>query len=81
MPSLRAYINQILTTAERAASLTQNLFAINRKQVISSKDIDLNESIRKVEKFLTLIIGEDIVLLTSLSDKVLTILVDPTQTQ
>jgi two-component system, cell cycle sensor histidine kinase and response regulator CckA len=76
---LRSYINQILAAAERAANLTQSLLAFSRKQVISPKDIDLNESIRKVEKFLTRIIGEDIALSTSLSDAALIIFIDPSQ--
>jgi len=76
---LRTYMNQILASAERAASLTQSLLAFSRKQVINPKDIDLNESIRKVEKFLTRTIGEDIVLSTSLSDDVVTVFFDPSQ--
>ena len=76
---LREHLNQILAGAERAASLTQSLLAFSRKQVINPKDIDLNESIRKVENFLARTIGEDIVLSTSLSDEALAIFVDPTQ--
>ncbi len=76
---LREYLSQILTSAERAASLTQSLLAFSRKQVISPRNIDLNKSIRKVEKFLTRTIGEDIVLSTSLSDETLMIFIDPTQ--
>ncbi len=76
---LREYLSQILASAERAASLTQSLLAFSRKQVISPKNIDLNESIRKVEMFLIRTIGEDIVLSTSLSEEALTIFFDPTQ--
>jgi PAS domain S-box-containing protein len=76
---LRGYLNQILASADRAASLTQSLLAFSRKQVISPREIDLNESILRFEKFLVRTIGEDIVLSTSLSDEVLTIFVDPMQ--
>jgi PAS domain S-box-containing protein len=75
----RMYLDHILTAAERAASLTQSLLAFGRKQVICPRDIDLNESIRKVEKFLTRIIGEDIILTTALSTEALMIYADVTQ--
>jgi PAS domain S-box-containing protein len=76
---LKVYMGQILAAAERAASLTQSLLAFSRKQTISPRNIDLNESIHNIEKFLSRIIGEDIVLSTSLSSETLTIFVDPTQ--
>ena len=76
---LRTHMNQILAGAERAASLTQSLLAFSRKQIINPKNVDLNEIIRKIEKFLTRTIGENIVLSTSLSDNALMIFVDPTQ--
>ena len=75
----REYVNQILISAERAASLTQSLLAFSRKQVISPKEIDLNESVRKVESLLARIIGEDIILTTALSSEVLIIFADITQ--
>jgi nitrogen-specific signal transduction histidine kinase len=75
----REYVNQILTSAERAASLTQSLLAFSRKQVINPKDISLNESIRNVERFLARIIGEDIALTTALSTDMLTIYADVMQ--
>lgn len=75
----RVHVDQILAAAEHAAGLTQSLLAFSRKQVINPKKVDLNESIRRVERFLSRIIGEDIVLTISLSDKALTVFADPTQ--
>jgi PAS domain S-box-containing protein len=75
----KQYVNQILASAESAAGLTQSLLAFSRKQVINPKNIDLKESIRKVEKFLTRIIGEDIMLTTALSAEALMIYADITQ--
>jgi two-component system cell cycle sensor histidine kinase/response regulator CckA len=72
-------ISQILTSAERAASLTQSLLAFSRKQVLNPRNVDLNESILKIERFLSRVIGEDIELSLSLSDEALMIFVDPTQ--
>ncbi|MCG6536694.1 MAG: PAS domain-containing protein, partial [Syntrophales bacterium LBB04] len=75
----RVYVDQILAAAERAAGLTKSLLAFSRKQVIDPKNVDLNESIRKVERFLSRIISEDIALMTFLSTEALTVFVDPTQ--
>jgi CheY-like chemotaxis protein/two-component sensor histidine kinase len=73
------FLDNILGSAERAASLTQSLLAFSRKQVISPRDIDLNGCIRKVEKFLARVIGEDITLTTALSAEALMVYADVTQ--
>jgi PAS domain S-box-containing protein len=75
----RDCIDNILTSAERAANLTQSLLAFSRKQVISPRVIDLNECIRKTDKFLARIIGEDIILSTTLREGPLMIYADITQ--
>jgi PAS domain S-box-containing protein len=75
----RLYLDQILDAAERAANLTQSLLAFSRKQVINPKDLDLNDLIRKVEKFLSRIIGEDIEMRLTLSPERLTVFADRSQ--
>lgn len=57
---LRLNIERMNEAADRAAHLTQSLLAFGRKQVMERKSVDLNEIIRRVEKFLIRIIGEDI---------------------
>ena len=74
-----SYVNQILSAAERAAVLTNELLTFSRKQIIRPQPVDLNNTIREVEKLLSRIIGEDIELTTILSDKDLTITADSTQ--
>jgi len=74
-----SYATQILTSAERAANLTQALLAFSRKQVISPKPVDINEIIRGVKSILSRIIGEDIELSTKLIDKDLIIMADSGQ--
>ena len=59
---LRAHLDQILTAANRAAGLTRSLLAFSRKQAINPQNVDLNEVLRRVERFLCRIIGEDIML-------------------
>jgi CheY-like chemotaxis protein len=65
-----------LTSAERAANLTQALLAFSRKQIISPKPVNLNEIIRGVKSLLSRIIGEDIELSTELIDNSLIIMAD-----
>ena len=74
-----SYVNQILSASERAAVLTNELLTFSRKQIIRPQPVDLNNTIREVEKLLSRIIGEDIEFTTILSDKDLTITADSTQ--
>lgn len=76
---LYSYVTQILTSAERAANLTQALLAFSRKQIISPKPINLNEIIKGIRALLTRIIGEDIELSTFLTDKDLIVMADSGQ--
>jgi PAS domain S-box-containing protein len=76
---LRTYLEQILSSAERAASMTQGLLAFGRKQIINPVTVNLNDIVKKVERFLTRLIGEDIELKTILSDVELNIMADPVQ--
>ena len=73
---LRSYAEHILSLADRAANLTQSLLAFSRKQIMNLKTADLNEIIRKVERLLARIIGEDIGLKTVLTEKELIIMAD-----
>jgi PAS domain S-box-containing protein len=75
----RIYVDHILASSERAANLTQSLLAFSRKQVINPKNVDLNDIVRKVERFLSRIIGEDIELRTTLASGPLPIFADATQ--
>lgn len=77
--ALKVYIDDILTAAEKAKHLTQRLLAFSRKQVISLKPVDLNEIMRRIEKFLIRIIGEDIEFKTFLCDVELMVMADSGQ--
>ncbi len=56
----RENIEHMLEGADRATQLTKDLLIFSRKQVSERRPVDLNEIVRKVEKFLTRVIGEDI---------------------
>jgi PAS domain S-box-containing protein len=62
----RNSVKQILFSAKRAANLTQGLLAFSRKQITYPRPVNLNDIVRRVEKILERLIGEDIDLVTSL---------------
>ncbi len=62
--SARADVEMILQTGISAGSLTQQLLAFSRKQVLQPTALNLNELVGSVEKLLRRVIGEDIELLT-----------------
>src|SRR5437773_582533 len=60
----RSKIVEIRSAAERAASLTRQLLAFSRKQVIQPRVLDLNLLLAEMEKMLRRLIGEDVELST-----------------
>ena len=57
---LRINLDQILASSERAATLVRSLLTFSRKQASNLEQVDLNELIKRVERLLSRIIGEDI---------------------
>jgi two-component system, cell cycle sensor histidine kinase and response regulator CckA len=56
----RADVQEIRSAAERAASLTRQLLAFSRKQMIEPRILDLNEVVASLQKLLSRLVGEDI---------------------
>ncbi len=60
VPDLRAPAQEIASAAERASSLTRQLLAFSRKQMLAPKIVNLNDVVTENIKMLTRMIGEDI---------------------
>jgi signal transduction histidine kinase len=63
---IRADVEEILEATERAASLTRQLLAFSRKQVIEPKVLDLNAVVSGSERLLRRVVGEDVEFVSSL---------------
>lgn len=76
---LRKNIDEIRKAAERAASLTRQLLAFSRKQILQERILDLNSIVTDIEKMLRRVIGEDIELIAILDPLLGKIKADPGQ--
>ena len=65
---LRGNIDEIQNATDRAASLTRQLLAFSRRQVMEMKILDLNTLLRDLEKMLRRVIGEDIEMVIQLAE-------------
>ena len=72
-------LEQIHSAANRSADITRQLLAFARKQTISPKVLDLNDTVEKMLKMLARLIGEDIDLLWEPAEDVCTVNMDPSQ--
>jgi PAS domain S-box-containing protein len=75
----RELLEEIRKAAQRSASLTRQLLAFSRKQVLDPKVLDLNDVVRDTEKMLRRVIGEDIHLTTTLYPQLGSVKADPGQ--
>jgi PAS domain S-box-containing protein len=78
-PAARSDLEEIRGAADRAAKLTRQLLAFSRHQVVSASLIDLNELVLGMVRLLRRLIGEDIILVTSLAAQLARIKADPAQ--
>ena len=72
-------IKEIRKAGERAASLTRQLLAFSRKQMLQPRVLDLNSVITEMHKMLHRLIGEDIVLQLALGNLLGQVKADPGQ--
>ena len=76
---LHRMCEQIKKAGQSAASLTRQLLAFSRQQMLESKILDLNAIVRNVEKLLQRLIGEDIDFSTALEPALANIKADQGQ--
>ena len=66
---LRSCVDQILKAGTQGASLTRQLLAFSRQQVLAPRALSLNAVVTDVGKMLRRLIGEDVDLITRLDPK------------
>ena len=70
---------QIRSAAERAASITRQLLAFSRKQVLSPRVLNLNDTVLNLDSLLRRLIGEDIEVIASPAMNLGSVKADPGQ--
>ncbi len=73
---LRLYVDDILSSSEKAAALTQALLAFSRQQPVSLAPVDLNELVKGTVALLGRLLTEDIAMDTSLAPEKIVIMAD-----
>lgn len=77
----RADVEEIRRAAERAGSVTRQLLAFSRKQLLEPRVFDLNETIASIARLLARLLGADVEVQTRLSGAMLPVLGDPGQVE
>ena len=80
-PEMAAEVDEILHAADRAASLTRQLLAFSRKQVLQPVALDINEIVSGVARMARRLIGTDVQLRLELGASVSQVLADPAQVE
>jgi PAS domain S-box-containing protein len=75
----RVHLRDAAEAAQSAAALTRQLLAFSRKEAITPRALDLNEVIRRMEKMILRLIGEDIRLQTVCGHGLPPVCFDPLQ--
>ncbi|WAC08256.1 MAG: ATP-binding protein [Thermodesulfobacteriota bacterium] len=76
---ISSHVEQILESAQKAASLTKNLLVFSRKQLSAPAPLNLNESISNLKKLLGRLIKEDIEFKVELGKNDLVVMADQGQ--
>ena len=74
-------VREIRGAADRATSLTRQLLAVSRRQVLVTREVDLNLLIQEMERMLGRVIGENITIMTVPGRDVGWVRADPSQVE
>jgi PAS domain S-box-containing protein len=77
----RADVEEIRRAAERAGSVTRQLLAFSRKQLLQPRVFDLNETVGAISRLLARLLGPDVRVQTVLGQGPLDVLGDPGQVE
>ena len=72
-------LEELTKAARRAASLTQQLLAFSRRQILQPRLVNLNESLRSVHAMLRRLVRENVVISLNLDPRISKVRVDPGQ--
>src|SRR6185295_19830623 len=72
-------VREIQRAADRATTLTRQLLAFSRNQILEPRILDLRESIHSMESMLSRLIGEDIDVVVRLASDAGHVKADPGQ--
>jgi CheY-like chemotaxis protein len=75
--ALRHDVEEIRAAGDRAASLTRQLLAFSRREMLLPQVVDLNVLVAQMEKVLRRLAGSDIEMVTRLTPELTTVRVDP----
>jgi len=80
-PSQRKYVEQIQKASDRAVSMTRQLLAFSRMQVLQPRVIDLNHIISEMNKMIPRLIGEHIEFSFTPEPQLASVFADPGQVE
>jgi PAS domain S-box-containing protein len=75
----RDSVNEILVAAQRAASLTRQLLAFSRRQILQPIRLNLNANVTSTQRMLSRLLGENIRIHTTLAPDLWDVFADPGQ--
>jgi len=78
-PGSVQYVDMIRKAAERGASLTRQLLAFSRKQILQPRILDLNERVKESAKLLRPLMGDDVQIVIALKAASAPVEADPGQ--
>ncbi|HSR05742.1 MAG TPA: response regulator [Bryobacteraceae bacterium] len=74
-------VEEIRKAGERAATLTQQLLAFSRKQVLQPRVVNLGDTLREIDHMLRRMIGEHIEVAATVDPRLAQVKIDPIQVQ
>jgi PAS domain S-box-containing protein len=75
----RESVKEILVAAQRAASLTRQLLAFSRRQMLQPVRLSLNANVTSTQRMLSRVLGENITITTTLEPNLWDVYADPGQ--